>query len=112
MAQTTQIVLTDDLTGETIADGKGDTISFSLDGTSYEIDLTDKNADKFRGEFQDYIAAGRKVSGGRGRTSNASRAGTVSDAKVIRQWAQSQGLDVPSRGRVPAEVRQQYDAAH
>lgn len=61
MAQKVLIQLVSDMTGEAIADGKGETVTFALDGTSYELDLTSKEADKFRGLFQDYIAVARKV---------------------------------------------------
>lgn len=33
-------------------------------------------------------------------------------AAAIRQWAQEQGIEVSASGRVPAEVRDQYLAAH
>ena len=109
MAQKVLIQLTDDLDDKPIADGKGGTVTFAVDGTTYEIDLSNKNADTFRGVFQDYIAAGRKVSGSRGRRSATTK---ESDAKAIREWAKANGVDVTPRGRVPASVREQYEAAH
>ncbi|HEX6486220.1 MAG TPA: histone-like nucleoid-structuring protein Lsr2, partial [Nocardioidaceae bacterium] len=33
-------------------------------------------------------------------------------ASDIRQWARANGWDVPERGRVSAEVREAYAAAH
>jgi Lsr2 len=38
----------DDMTGEPIKDVKGGPVSFALEGTSYTIDLTDKNAKTLR----------------------------------------------------------------
>ena len=111
MAQKVSIQLVSDLTGEVIADGKGETVNFSLDGTTYEIDLTNKEADKFRGYFQDYIAQGRKVGSARGRRGGAARAGS-SDAKQIRAWAAENGIEGPERGRIPADERAKYGAAH
>jgi hypothetical protein len=53
------------LTGDTIDDGKGCTVTFGFDGAHYEFDLTDDNADALREAFSDYVAAARKVSGPR-----------------------------------------------
>lgn len=99
----------DDMTGEEIAEGQGETISFALDGTAYTIDLTAANADRFRGLFQDYIAVASKV----GRTTSTRRAASSSgpSAKELREWARSQGLEVPERGRIPASVREAFEAA-
>ncbi len=48
MAKRVDVQLTDDLSGVTIRAGKGETVAFGLDGTSYEIDLTAKNASMLR----------------------------------------------------------------
>ena len=107
MAQKVNIVLTDDLddTGNTPAD---ETVSFALDGTTYEIDLTSANADKFRGIFQDYIAAGRKVGRATGKAGRRTQVGP--SAKELREWAKANGHEVPERGRIPAAVREAFDA--
>lgn len=109
MAQKIHIVLEDDLDGSEASQ----TISFGLDGTSYEIDLNDKNADKLRGLLAPYVGHGRKVGAAprRGGRRSAANSGGPS-AKEIREWARAHGHDVPDRGRVSAEVRSAYDAAH
>lgn len=110
MAQKVQIILEDDLDG-----GEADeTVSFALDGTSYEIDLNDANAQKLRDALATYVGHARKVTGARGRRSTSGRATTGSgpSAKDVREWARENGHDVPDRGRIPAEVRDAYDAAH
>ncbi len=33
------------------------------------------------------------------------------DPKAVREWAQSQGLEVPARGRIPGKVLEQFKAA-
>lgn len=113
MAQRVITQLVDDLTGEDIAEGKGETVTYSLDGQNYTIDLTTKNADNFRGLFQDYIAVSQKQ-GRKSSTRGGSRAQNVSgpSAKELRDWARSNGLDVPERGRIPAAVREAYEAAN
>lgn len=112
MAQKVSIQLVSDLTGEEIADGKGETVTFALDGTTHEIDLTNKEADKFRGLFQDYIAAGRKVGGKRsGRKASGSGSGrSKEELAEVRAWAQQNGYDVSERGRIKQEVLDAYDA--
>lgn len=106
MAQKVNIILVDDIDGSDASE----TISFSLDSTSYEIDLNAANAQALREALSNYIGHARKVSsaGRRGRRSS----GSSSDTKAIREWAKSQGLEVSERGRISAEVRQAYDAAH
>ena len=108
MAQKIHIVLEDDLDGSEATE----TVTFGLDGTSYEIDLNDKNAAKLRDALAGYIGHGRKVGSAprRGRKAAASAGGT--SAKEIRDWARSNGHDVPDRGRVSAEVREAFAAAH
>lgn len=83
-----------------------ETVSFALDGTSYEIDLSAENAAKLRSDFAQWVAAGRKVTGAR-KAAPASKAGK-SDAAEIREWAKKKGIEVSERGRIPAEIRAQY----
>ena len=116
MAQRTIVQLSDDLDGKPIRDGKGETIRFSLDRTDYEIDLADKNAKALRDTLAKYISAARRAgagtrSTGRGR---ARRAGTARDydPKAVRAWAESQGIQVSQRGRVPADLVAKYQAAN
>ena len=111
MAQKVSIVLVDDLDGSE-AD---ETVTFGLDGTTYEIDLTQRNADALREALSGYIGHARKVSGGsrRGRRSSGSGgSSSSSNTKEMREWARSQGMDVSERGRISADVQQAYDAAH
>ena len=113
MAQKVQIILEDDLDGTEASE----TVSFALDGTSYEIDLTAENAAEMRDAFARYVGHARKVSssrrGGSGRrTSTASSSGSGANTKDIRDWAREKGMEVSERGRISAEVREAYDAAH
>ncbi len=108
MAQKVNIVLVDDIDGSEASE----TVSFGLDGTSYEIDLNDANAQALRDALASYIGHGRKAGGSsrRGRRSTAAALGP--STKEIRDWARSNGHKVSDRGRVSAEVRQAFDAAH
>lgn len=110
MAQTLRIVFMDDLTGELLPDGQGQTISFALDGTSYEIDLTKDNAVALRKSLKRYVVAGREV--GRARGVAAPKRRNREDTGAIRAWARQNGLQVSERGRVPSAILQAYDAAN
>ena len=108
MAQKVHIVLVDDLDGSDATQ----TVSFGLDGTSYEIDLNDKNAAKLRDALSGYVGHARKVGAQSRRRARRSAAGGGPSASEVREWARGKGMDVSERGRVSAEVRQAYDAAH
>ncbi|MFE2287756.1 Lsr2 family protein [Streptomyces sp. NPDC059443] len=111
MAQKVQVLLVDDLDG-----GEADeTVTFALDGKTYEIDLTTANAEKLRGLLDPYTKGGRRT-GGRGAATGRAkgRAAAVAgnpDTAVIRAWAKSNGYSVNDRGRVPAEIRDAYEKA-
>jgi hypothetical protein len=102
-------LITDDLDGSEAAE----TISFSLEGASYEIDLSGAHAEDLRSVLEPYMKAGRKTGGrrdGRRRTPGASA--DKDQIKAIRDWAKTKGLKVSDRGRVSADVREAYDKAH
>ncbi|MCR6688249.1 Lsr2 family protein [Cellulomonas sp.] len=112
MAQKVQVLLVDDLDGST-AD---ETVTFALDGVTYEIDLTTANAAELRDAFAKWVGHARKVSGrstaGRATGSAPRRRRGDSDAQAIREWAKDKGLEVSERGRISADVRKAYDDAH
>ena len=98
--------LVSDLSGEDIPEGEGDTVEFAYRGSTYRIDLTSAEATAFDSAMAAYIDRATKV----GSRATSKRA-TAGDAKAIRDWARQHGIDVPSRGRIPAEVRAQYESA-
>jgi hypothetical protein len=113
MAQQVKVLLIDDLDG---GDAE-ETVTFALDGTAYEIDLSGKNAEKLRNDLTPYVKVARKA----GRTSARSGAAPAprrrrtSDAQrnaEIRSWAKAQGKKVSDRGRISADIVQEYEAAH
>jgi hypothetical protein len=109
MAQKVHIVLEDDLDGSPASE----TVSFGLDGKTYEIDLNDKNAGKLRDALAPYVGAGRSVGGvRRGRKPSPAASSLGPSAREVRDWARSNGYAVPDRGRIPADVRSAFDAAH
>jgi Lsr2 len=107
MAQRVQIILEDDFDGGTAEE----TVSFALDGTEYEIDLSAKNAAGLRDAMSPWLGHARKT-GGRRKRGTAAKASSNSSTSDIRAWAQAHGHEVSSRGRVSAEVREAYEKAH
>jgi hypothetical protein len=110
VAQKVQVLLVDDLDG-----GEADeTVTFALDGKSYEIDLTTDNADKLRDALEPYLKSGRRTGGRSSRKGSRSGSGSGSsqDTAKIRAWAKEQGYEVNDRGRVPASIREAYEKAN
>jgi hypothetical protein len=116
MAQKTIVQLIDDLDG-TISDAI-ETVTFGLDGVTYEIDLSDVNAGKLREELADFVASARRL-GGRLKpgtasavarsTSSNSSGRSREQTQAIREWARSNGWDIADRGRIPANVIEAFE---
>lgn len=115
MAKETITVLRDDLDGTVIEDGKGETIKFAVNNTSYTIDLTTENAAAFRNALQPYLDAAAKEVGSLPRergTKSSKGSGNKEELQKIRQWAKDNGYDVSERGRVAQSIQDAYNAAH
>jgi hypothetical protein len=110
MVQRTIVQLLDDIDGKR-AD---ETVTFSLDGVTYEIDLSTKNANKLRKIFKPYVEKARKVGARRaGRSVRRTGARTTHNrerAADIRAWAKQHGIPVNDRGRIPAQIVQAYES--
>ena len=105
MAKQVLTVITDDIDGSKGAQ----TVTFSLEGAEYSIDLNDKNLKKLRDALTPYTAAGEKIGKTR-RARNSTSTGSRSDSAEIRAWAAESGVEVSSRGRIPQSVTDAYDA--
>ncbi len=104
MVQRRILELLDDLDG-----GRADeTVRFSLDGSEYEIDLSADNARSLRAALRHYVSAARRL--GKGRLTSSARADAVEadESHLIREWARGRGLEVSSRGRIPAYLKEAY----
>jgi|SRR3954449_4898022 len=115
MVQQTVVRLVDDLDDTEIQDGEGQTVKFGLDGTSYEIDLTNNHADELREVVSRYVQAARRVGTARPAASPSRSRGPVrrdrEQTQAIRDWAKQQGMEVSERGRIPKNVLDAYNAA-
>jgi hypothetical protein len=107
MAQKVTVVLEDDLTGGPAEQ----TVRFALDGTDYEIDLSAKNAAAFGRQLAPYLEHARRAGPATSRRSGRAAVGAQRSGD-IRAWAKEHGLAVSERGRIPASVVEQYQAAH
>ena len=109
MAKTTIVTMTDDIDGSKGAQ----TVTFSVDGAAYEIDLAKKNSAALLKALQPYIDAGRKVRGvSAGRRRSAATAKAPRDLAAVRAWATANGYQVSERGRIASAVFEAYDSAN
>ncbi len=112
MARKVEVKLLDDTDGST-AD---ETVTFGLDGTNYEIDLSRKNAERLRSDLEKYLHAARRV--GRGGITASRRARAAAQPakadraqnQAIRDWAKRKGIQLSERGRIPRNVIEQYES--
>jgi hypothetical protein len=108
MARKVQVLLEDDIDGSPGAE----TVQFSLDGKSYEIDLSVANAEKLREAFAPWIGAGRRSSAATGSEPRRRASRRSEDTADIRRWATDNDIPVSTRGRISADLRARYEAAH
>lgn len=110
MARKVTVTLIDDFDGQGAAD---ETVEFGLDGVTYEIDLSSKNATKLRNDLKKWVEAGRRTSGRRRGRATTGRRGAIDreQSAAIRDWARRNGHNVSTRGRIPAEIIDAFHAA-
>lgn len=107
MAKKVQVMLVDDVDKESPAD---ETVTFALDGVSYEIDLTTTNAGRLRDALAVWIGHAERVGGRRG-SRVVGRAGRR-DVSAVREWARENGYDISDRGRISTQIQDAYEQAH
>jgi hypothetical protein len=108
VAQKVLTLLQDDLDGSEATE----TVTFGLDGTTYEIDLSEKNSAKLRKALDPFITAGRRM--GASHRRGPARAGGAKgdvDPTAVRAWAAANGIAVSPRGRIAGDVIRQFRAA-
>ena len=104
MAQRVEVILQDDIDG-----GPADeTVRFAYDRAQYEIDLSAGNAQALRSALGKYIEHARKAPAAP-RQARGSR--NRADTAAVRQWARAHGKEINDRGRIPASVMKEYEAA-
>ncbi|QBI54018.1 histone-like nucleoid-structuring protein Lsr2 [Streptomonospora litoralis] len=109
MSRKVEVLLVDDLDGGT-AD---ESVEFGIDGKSYQIDLSSANAEQLREALSPYLSGARKISQTSRKIQGRKKsAGSGRRAAEIRSWAKQAGKSVNDRGRIPAEIVAEYEAAH
>ena len=105
MATKIAVALEDDLDGG-VAD---ETVRFGIGGALYEIDLSKKNAKTFRAGVAPFVEHARKA--GRGPRRSSGRPSSARERSgEIRAWAKATGIAISDRGRIPANIVEQYEA--
>lgn len=116
MAQKVHVLLVDDVDG-----GDADeNVQFALDGISYEIDLSEANAKLLREALATWVEHARRAGApeptGRGRRAKSdgqpAEKRPAQDLSDVRAWARENGYEVSERGRIKAEIKAAYEAAH
>ncbi|GAA2236432.1 Lsr2 family protein [Rarobacter faecitabidus] len=112
MAQKVQVILEDDIDGGPATS----TVTFALDGTGYEIDLSEENAAKLRDSIAEWIRYARRVGRvNRGQVSKRTTSGQVGGVHKtgeMRSWLIENGYEVSTRGRISAELQEVFRQAH
>ncbi len=112
MAQKVLVQLVDDLDGTSSQDVS--TVLFGLDGVSYEIDLSEANAERLRESLAEFVESARRTGGRikRGtRPGQAGKSANSGEAGQIREWALANGYELAGRGRIPSHVVEAYKEA-
>ena len=119
MARTTIDVLVDDLDGSEAAE----TVQLGWNGEWRELELSTQNFTSLSRALDKYWDVARPAPADaqpnrrrRTGTTAATRANkaqrTKRDPKVIRAWANANGISVPARGRIPSDVERRYNEAN
>lgn len=87
-----------------------------MDGVEYAIDLSTRNAGKLRDSLAQFVGHAQRVGGrkqrGAGSRTAVRAGGDKAQNQAIREWARSQGKQISDRGRIPAELIAEFQAAH
>jgi hypothetical protein len=115
MAQKVTVELVDDLDGTASEDIS--TVTFALDGVSYEIDLHHDNAGRLRNTLADFVTAGRRTGGRVKRAASVPHPGARAtpdreQTRAVREWARQNGFEMSDRGRISATVLEAFETAH
>lgn len=119
MAQKVQIELLSDLELAKDPESKAPadfTRRFAVDGAEFEIDFSEAESGLFDEAMAPYLGAARPIGRG-GRTKGQGRPARSQkhpkpdvDTAAVRAWAAENGIDIKTRGRIPADVVARYEA--
>ena len=104
MAKQVITKLIDDLDGSEAAE----TVQFGMDSVTYTIDLSEVHAKELREALNPYVRAGIKLRRASAATARPAYAVTRDQNQEIRDWAKAAGKNVAERGRIPAQILEQW----
>lgn len=102
----------DDIDNTPLSESEVNSIRFSIDGSNYVLDLSEKNAAEFRELLAPYVKVASPAPSSRRSGSRSSGGAKRSNSRAIREWAQAQGLKVADRGTIPSHIVDAYNEAH
>ncbi|TKJ95540.1 hypothetical protein PlfCFBP13513_17085 [Plantibacter flavus] len=111
MAQKIVTTLVDDLDGSELKQGEGKTITFGLEGSAYEIDLSEKNEKALRTALEPFLKVARTSSKSKASTSASSTRTSKEELSAARSWLRANGHDVSDRGRIPVALLEKFRSA-
>lgn len=109
MATLTQVTLTCDVCGNA---KDVQTRTIGLDGTTYEIDLCPKDGKGLSKAAAGYVSSARTTTTRHAARGDGRRPRSRTETAAVRDWAKATGLEISDRGRVPAAIFRDYQAAH
>jgi hypothetical protein len=109
MATLTRVTLTCDVCGKA---KEVQTRTIGLDGKTYEIDLCSKDGKSLNNAVVEYVSNARKRTARQPSRENVRQPRSGADTAAVRDWAKASGMKISDRGRVPAAIFRDYQAAH
>ena len=110
MAQKTVVTVVCDLPHDGEIEGT-ESVSFAFDGNGYEIDLCEPHSKELREKIGRFADHARRASAS-GRRRKARTGPGRERSSEIRAWARQRGQKVSERGRIPASIIAEYEAAN
>jgi hypothetical protein len=105
MAKSYIEVLVDDIDGSQAVES----VQLGWNGQWRQLELSEKNLNALSKAIDRFWDAGHPVSAAGSRRRRGATTGR--DPKAIRAWALANGIEVPSRGRIPGDVERRYKAS-
>jgi hypothetical protein len=109
MSKRIHYLLIDDIDGSVATE----TITLTLDGVSYVLDLNADHAASLREAIAGWTVHARRLKAPTRRRGSGPAASSTAglDLADVRRWARESGYEISDRGRIPGTVLAAYQAA-